>query len=1345
MSRTKTPLLKTFRKPALQLGSVVLFAALLVSLNAALNQTPAVAQSSSLVLSNIKTSSVTSNSATITWNSNAPADSLVNYGLTGSYGLSESNGTLVTNHAIIIGGLQAGSVYHFQVVSVDASGNRAESLDRTFTTSSGSSNDTTPPNIFNVRVDSGNTSAIVSFTTDEDAGVTVDYGTTTAYGSTVDRSGNFLTNHTIDLSPLNPLTTYHYQITAADRNGNTRVAGDFQFTTSGSPFDRIFTTGACPDGTDIGQCNAAGQYCDNGTLIFNCTQCGFVCAQGQTCRQGGVCIQDPPQSGSAYECNPGTCYTSCNGSNNRVSCLSNADCVGIGNGQCLDDGRINNPAPAGCYASWDRCNANIVLKVRRDRVCDRWLTCQTGTTIINKDTGRQEHLCYDLTGCNELGPDGTCTGVLSERQCSNDPLTLCNTSADCPAGGSCVTAARFCSNAPNTLCIDDADCTPPGTCTGGIREVTYQTPAEIGRIKNLSGAVVAGLDWTDVNGTRIIQGYYPWSVMPQLGGKIEIENPSFEERENALTCDNNPSKRCTLATQASDCGTGQCVNAVYKVAPWGRWSPSKKTNEDAVVIKNVWDGDVNSGNRVLQIDPTSEPFSGAAASVAGNSAEAYFITLRIKASTADTRAVVQFGENVPPLPEAVVNLTTGWQQVTVGPARGIGQNSIIKVVCFNDGQDCPEYQIFIDDVQIRPILEVRSTDSDSTGEIVRRIPPSCRLFPRSNSQACQYTDENGVKFRGWFGYCLEEWPAGSGNCISWWPVDLIKGELNIFGDEQIAGYQGRTPLYYCFESRGRADYNLNGEDYGYFRNDFLCFPQPSGDFEFAICTDTDACASSTACDNIVSGKPSLDSLHDYEIGALRVYSPQPNGAWALRDGNKDFVVGQWRPKDRPGKCGSECDWWYEEVGAQNKTWNIFFNDDSHNFFRLHFVFDKNTGQFKSWSFGGNDDTGTDIERGVWNFEFITKEMCTKLVQVAKFGENKAWAQRVGSSFPVPDLNYRQPEDLAPFGGAVNEDNVADPSAWSGPVFAEKPAVGTDFPNQVRSGSPYACVGNCNQRRCLGGLGISQFCLSSEDCTNPQTNATGVCIGVGVCSNGNVTSDHICTSDSECQQGGTCIGGAASNRGTQGFTSLTELVFLNPSNSEFAMRNIARLFAQSYGIWGWSFAERKYVDLNPDRLGQWLPPNNACPQDPDGGYNRPAVGTSGEYCAIPPVVTNLVIGKNNAKTVKLAPGGGTVEFRFTVNADAQQVPLREVTFDWGDGSRDTFSLYPLAPKSSLSDPHIITKAFNCVTPGGCDDLHPRIQVKDNWGWCNGAFGSSNCPSDRGLWFPQNNEVEIQFGP
>jgi len=87
------------------------------------------------IISNVTTPVITSKNAKVSWSSDEPATSQVEYGFTDAYGSKTGLSTaLVTTRTITLSGLTEYSLYHFRVSSKDAAGNQATSLDYTFTT-----------------------------------------------------------------------------------------------------------------------------------------------------------------------------------------------------------------------------------------------------------------------------------------------------------------------------------------------------------------------------------------------------------------------------------------------------------------------------------------------------------------------------------------------------------------------------------------------------------------------------------------------------------------------------------------------------------------------------------------------------------------------------------------------------------------------------------------------------------------------------------------------------------------------------------------------------------------------------------------------------------------------------------------------------------------------------------------------------------------------------------------------------------------------------------------------------------------------------------------------------------
>lgn len=88
-------------------------------------------------------------SATITWDTDKPSTSQVEYGITANYGsFSASQTALVSKHSVLISGLKSGTRYQYRVISADKNGAKIVSNASSFATlkakqSSTSDNSTT--------------------------------------------------------------------------------------------------------------------------------------------------------------------------------------------------------------------------------------------------------------------------------------------------------------------------------------------------------------------------------------------------------------------------------------------------------------------------------------------------------------------------------------------------------------------------------------------------------------------------------------------------------------------------------------------------------------------------------------------------------------------------------------------------------------------------------------------------------------------------------------------------------------------------------------------------------------------------------------------------------------------------------------------------------------------------------------------------------------------------------------------------------------------------------------------------------------------------------------------------
>lgn len=104
-----------------------------------------------------------------------------------------------------------------------------------------------------------------------------------------------------------------------------------------------------------------------------------------------------------------------------------------------------------------------------------------------------------------------------------------------------------------------------------------------------------------------------------------------------------------------------------------------------------------------------------------------------------------------------------------------------------DGSGSPVGYSLFDDVQINPVLDENGASPE--------LSKTCRVYPSSDAPACKYTS-GGVNYYGWYGYCLTPDPNRKSDCLQWFPVDKIKGELT---SDYALGYDNRRPLYYCVD------------------------------------------------------------------------------------------------------------------------------------------------------------------------------------------------------------------------------------------------------------------------------------------------------------------------------------------------------------------------------------------------------------------------------------------------------------------------------------------------------------------------------------------------------------------
>jgi len=183
-----------------------------------------------LTLSPITTTSTGFTDVQLAWTTSQAATATVEYGVTTSYGNSVSSSTSATSFASTLTSLSANTTYHVRVQATDSYGQTAYSPDMTVTTNA--------TGISGQAVAVSTTTATITWTTNESASGIINYGKTSAYGSTSTESGA-TTTHSVTLSGLTPSTTYHYQLQST--GSTTSTTSNTTFTTTASTSTLVAT------------------------------------------------------------------------------------------------------------------------------------------------------------------------------------------------------------------------------------------------------------------------------------------------------------------------------------------------------------------------------------------------------------------------------------------------------------------------------------------------------------------------------------------------------------------------------------------------------------------------------------------------------------------------------------------------------------------------------------------------------------------------------------------------------------------------------------------------------------------------------------------------------------------------------------------------------------------------------------------------------------------------------------------------------------------------------------------------------------------------------------------------
>jgi hypothetical protein len=184
-------------------------------------------------VSRINITDITSNSALVTWTTDQPAASQVEYGATTAYGLlSEFHSGLTTDHSVKLTGLTPLTTYDVGALSTNSSGLVGASANVIFATTGPAG---APAVSLVIANDVTTSSARISWDSDQAATSQVEYGPTLTYGSLSAFIASPVTSHSMLVTGLTPGTTYEYSALSANTAGQVGRSTNHAFTTIAAP------------------------------------------------------------------------------------------------------------------------------------------------------------------------------------------------------------------------------------------------------------------------------------------------------------------------------------------------------------------------------------------------------------------------------------------------------------------------------------------------------------------------------------------------------------------------------------------------------------------------------------------------------------------------------------------------------------------------------------------------------------------------------------------------------------------------------------------------------------------------------------------------------------------------------------------------------------------------------------------------------------------------------------------------------------------------------------------------------------------------------------------------------
>ncbi len=940
-------------------------------------------------------------------------------------------------------------------------------------------------------------------------------------------------------------------------------------------------------------------------------------------------------------------------------------------------------------------NANVILKVQPDRVCSKWLSCKT---FLPDPTNPNRKTCLDIGLCDSLDSQGNCNNFIELS-----PSTQYN------------------------------------------QNLHPQSPTPPMQISNLTGYSKVGYG---VNG-NILQDFYNIAAMTQIGDNVQISNGTFE---------NGPSAWNFTASGSS---VPQILDQPYKI--------SAERLEPLYVVKQsqaTSDFLVPEGRAILKLPSPSisTPTIAESEEIKLVSGRRYVITfysyskgpglnINFKSQTgAGDFTIYSVGANDPQ------NI---WTKQAIGFKASADRYKIS--IEKSDSGDA-----YLDDIRIEQGLNNRcmqpngkeadcgdpansagvcsgngaSCSSNSNcpaGQacLFKRpqfIGSTCRLYANQNSLSCLYTDQDDVTHKGIRGYCLENDPKDPGTCLLWYPVNKIGGDTNEEGTN--ISFDGHN-IYYCIDASNGCRNQCSDNGASCVNNSDCTSPATCVPVAKFFCNQFVKVDTSSYWNRRLSPGTSfkMPDMGGHCSGTVTTSCTSdancPTGQTCVASANAPFPENPIFYSDFP-TATRKIDFGISNVKVPALTWGL-----GHRFFSAYesTVLPVSEQQFINVNpnppyniansfipyYGASNTNLRCSNQTIYNVRSDSTDPIKNVPNVQFYGHS---------------MGYNDPPTPITFPIEGNWDRCVAIGAQD--VDFEPTNQPSNKANQITNAKQANDCGIPTDTRCC--VRWNQFhtsCLQYQDnCSICSTGYSAVC---SVQATGDRTWSAYVTDASGDGDDPACV--TYCYNGTGDYQIIKNQTAPNTGQKQ-ALDLVFRLFPKLTNTWKletWQNGAYTTKDFNAANvLGGYIPtyPLNECPAS-----GRPIKSSSNnnDYCFVSPTIANLKA--NGGTNTIFVRNSENVTLSFDTHTDPEQLPLKEITIDWG---YKIFAIptpirvtTPLTGNFADINPRALTKLYrynevatvengdlfhendpacggSAPTYDSCYILTPTVTIKDNWG-------------------------------